>query len=72
MKRRQFIGATAAVCVGAILPTVAKGKTLKSSVDLNWHSDVIETIAHNRAGRMPAVTGAVSYRHLTLPTIYSV
>ena len=57
MKRRQFIGATAAVCVGAILPTVAKGKTLKSSVDLNWHSDVIETIAHNRAGRMPVVTG---------------
>ena len=57
MKRRQFIGATAAVCVGAILPAAAKGKTLAMPVDLNWHSDVIETIAHNRAGRMPVVTG---------------
>ena len=57
MKRRQFIGATAAVCVGAILPAVARGKTFPTLVDLNWHSDVVETIAHNRAGRMPVVTG---------------
>ena len=57
MKRRQFIGATAAVCVGAILPVAAKGKTLARPVDLNWRSDVIETIANNRAGRMPVVTG---------------
>ena len=57
MKRRQFVGATVAVCVGAMLPAVAKGNALAMPVDLNWHSDIIETIAHNRAGRMPVVTG---------------
>ena len=57
MKRRQFIGATAAVCVGAILPAAANGKTLAMPVDLNWHNDIVETVAHNRAGRMPVVTG---------------
>ena len=35
MKRRQFIGATAVVCVGAFLPDVARGKTLVMPVDLN-------------------------------------
>ena len=57
MKRRQFIGATAVVCVGAFLPDVARGKTLVMPVDLNWSSDVVKTIARNRAGRMPVVTG---------------
>lgn len=57
MKRRQFIGATAAVCLGAMLPKTADGNPLAMPVDLNWRNDVIKTVAHNRAGRMPVVTG---------------
>ncbi len=57
MKRRQFIGAAAAVCAGAMLPQAADGSPVAMPVDLNWRSDVIKTIARNRAGRMPVVTG---------------
>ena len=57
MERRQFIGATAAVWLGTMMPTAANGSPVAMPVDLNWRSDVIKTIAHNRAERMPVVTG---------------
>ncbi len=57
MERRQFIGATAAVWASTMLPVAANGNPLAMPVDLNWQSDVIKTVAHNRADRMPVVTG---------------
>lgn len=58
MERRQFIGATAAVLASVALPrTATAGNSLAAPIDLNWQSDIINTIAHNKAQRMPVVTG---------------
>jgi len=58
MERRQFIGATAAVLAGVALPrTAAAGNSHAAPIDLNWQSDIINTVAHNKSGRMPVVTG---------------
>ncbi|MFT5302305.1 MAG: WD40 repeat protein [Mariniblastus sp.] len=55
IERRQFLGSVAAFCVATTsLPRVASAST--SSIDLNWQSTVIETIAHSSAERNPVVT----------------
>ena len=58
MERRQFIGATAAVLASVALPRTATASNSPAApIDLNWQSDVINTVAHNAANRMPVVTG---------------
>ena len=37
-----------------------------------WHEDPIIRAVIKHQGALPALSGAVSYTHLTLPTIYSV
>ena len=58
MERRQFIGATAAVLASVALPRIAAaGNSPAAPIDLNWQSDIINTVAHNRSDRKPVVTG---------------
>ena len=58
MERRQFIGATAAVLASVALPrTATAGNSPAAPIDLNWQSEVINTVALNPANRMPVVTG---------------
>ena len=58
MERRQFIGATAAVLASAALPRIATASNSPvAPIDLNWQSEIINTVAHNPANRMPVVTG---------------
>ena len=58
MERRQFIGATAAVLASAVLPRIASASNSPvAPIDLNWQSEIINTVAHNPADRMPVVTG---------------
>ena len=58
MERRQFIGVTAAVMASAALPrTATAGNSPATPNNLNWQSDVINTVANNAANRMPVVTG---------------
>ena len=58
MERRQFIGATAAVLASVALPRFATaGSPLAAPIDLNWQSEIVNTVALNRAERKPVVTG---------------
>ena len=58
MERRHFIGATAAVLASVALPrTTTASNSPAAPIDLNWQSEIINTIAHNPANRRPVVTG---------------
>ncbi|MDG1873896.1 MAG: WD40 repeat domain-containing protein [Mariniblastus sp.] len=56
IQRRHFISSIAAFCAtSASLSKLASATTVSGG--LNWHCDVIETVAHNKSLRHPVVTG---------------
>ena len=59
-QRRQFLGSLAAICVasgtGSLFAASQARQELINDRKLQWHSQVIETVPHNRALRHPVVT----------------
>lgn len=60
LQRRQFLG-TLPACLGAGFAGAAFGRHLVANEpnanQLKWHCDIIPSVAHNKAGKRPVVTG---------------